>query len=59
MLLADFDTWLGGQMMTVMIVVGFYVYLIKKLFAANPVIKSAAKELATKKAVGILQRFLK
>lgn len=59
MLLADFDTWLGGHIMTVMIVVGFYVYLIKKLFAANPVNKSAAQELATKKAVSLLQRFLK
>ena len=59
MLFADLQTFFGQGLLFLFIGLAVLVHLCKKAIGSNEAIKSAAKEIATKKAVGFLQRFLK
>ena len=59
MLLADFQSFMGQSFLFFIILCGVLVHFAKKFVGGNEEIKSAAKEIATKKAVGFLQKFMR
>ncbi len=58
-LFADFQSFVGQGVLFFVIACAVFVHFAKKLVGGNDEIKSAAKELATKKAVSFLERFFK
>jgi len=57
MLFADVQTWLGTQLLWLVIILALAMHAAKKL--VGPEIKSAAKSAATKKAIGLIGKWLK
>jgi hypothetical protein len=51
---ADFQTWIGGQLFWLFVVIGGWCWIIKHY--ANPKVKGAAKEAITNQAVSWISR---
>jgi len=57
MLFADFQTWLGQELLWLAIFIAMVMHLTKNF--VSPEIKSAAKSAATKKAIGMIGKWLR
>ena len=59
MMLADIQQTLGNGFVTVVMVLGFYMWVAKKFMASNPNVKNAAQKAASDKIIGLIGKWVK